>query len=185
MECVRLRVQDLDFERLMIYVRATKGGKDRTTLFPVSLKPDIQDQLDKVKYLHDEDLAAGYGEVSMPFALARKYPKAAFDFRWQFVFPSRKISTDPRTAKRRRHHVQPSGLQKAVKTAVNRCGMLKRIGPHTFRHCFATHLLENGVNIRVVQELMGHNDVKTTEIYTHVMAKNLSSLSSPLDVLRQ
>jgi integron integrase len=184
MECVRLRVQDFDIERNMIYVRAAKGGKDRTTLFPMLLKSDIQDQLEKVKNLHDEDLASGYGEVYMPFALARKYPKAAFEYRWQFVFPSRKLSIDPRTGKRRRHHVQHSGLQKAVKTAVGRARILKRVGTHTFRHSFATHLLENGVNIRVVQELMGHHDVKTTEIYTHVMDKNLFSLTSPLDALR-
>ena len=151
--------------------------------FPATLKTDIQIQLEKVKSIHEKDLASGYGEVYMPFALARKYPNAAFEFRWQYVFPSQKISIDPRTGKRRRHHVQRSGLQKAVKTAVNRAGILKRVGTHTFRHCFATHLLENGVNIRVVQELMGHYDVKTTEIYTHVMQKNLSSVASPLDTL--
>jgi site-specific recombinase XerD len=156
MECVRLRVQDLDIERNVIYVRAAKGGKDRATIFPMSLKSDIQNQLEKVKTIHKKDLASGCGEVYMPFALARKYPKAALELKWQFVFPSRKISIDPRTGKCRRHHVQRSGLQKAVKTAVSRAGVMKRVGPHTLRHCFATHLLENGVNVRVVQELMFH-----------------------------
>lgn len=181
MECIRLRVQDLDFERNLIYVRAAKGNKDRTTLFPKSIQSEMQSQLEEVKFLHDEDLAQGYGEVYLPDALARKYPHASREFRWQYVFPSKKRSVDPRTGVECRHHVLESGLQKAVKVAVNRAGITKRIGCHTFRHSFATHMLEDGVNIRVVQELMGHADVKTTEIYTHVMEKDISATVSPLD----
>jgi len=181
MECIRLRVHDLDFERNLIYVRAAKGNKDRTTLFPKSIQPEMQSRLDEVKSLHDEDLAQGYGEVYLPDALARKYPHASREFRWQYVFPSKKRSVDPRTGAERRHHVLESGLQKAVKVAVDRADIMKRIGCHTFRHSFATHMLEDGVNIRVVQELMGHADVKTTEIYTHVMEKDIAATLSPLD----
>jgi integron integrase len=183
MECIRLRIQDLDFERNLIYLRDAKGGKDRTTIFPASLKKTLQKHVDKVRQLHDQDLAEGYGAVFLPNALAKKYPKAAKDFGWQYLFPSRERSTDPRSGEVRRHHVLESGLQKAVKTAVTRAGIFKRVGCHTFRHSFATHLLENGVNIRVVQELMGHADVKTTEIYTHVMAKDINAVASPLDSL--
>jgi integron integrase len=183
MECIRLRVQDLDFERNLIYVRAAKGGKDRTSLFPTSIQPEMKSQLEEVKYLHDDDLAQGYGEVYLPDALARKYPHASREFRWQYVFPSKKRSVDPRTGVERRHRVLESGLQKAVKVAANRAGIMKRIGCHTFRHSFATHMLEDGHNIRVVQELMGHADVKTTEVYTHVMEKDISATVSPLDSL--
>ncbi len=139
--------------------------------------------LSRLKSLHKEDLLKGYGEVYLPGALSRKYPNAAKEFSWQYVFPAKKLSKDPRTGIVRRHHVLESGLQKAVKRAVERAGIMKRIGCHTFRHSFATHLLENGVNIRVIQELMGHANVKTTEIYTHVMEKNLDAVLSPLDVL--
>jgi len=183
MECVRLRVQDLDFDRNIVYVRAGKGGKDRTTLFPKSIQPELRRHLERVKCLHEEDLAKGYGEVYLPGALARKYPSAAREFRWQYVFPAKSLSHDPRSHALRRHHVLESGLQKAVKTAVTRAGINKSASCHTFRHSFATHMLENGVNIRVVQELMGHADVKTTEIYTHVMEKDISAVSSPLDRL--
>ena len=183
MECVRLRVRDLDFERKLIYVRAAKGGKDRTTLFPESLHPLMKSQVETGEKLHQEDLADGYGDVYLPGALARKYPNAAKSFGWQYVFPSKKRATDPRSGKTRRHHVLESGLQKAVKVAVGKAGLTKPVGCHTFRHCFATHLLENGVNIRVVQVLMGHADVKTTEIYTHVMEKDISVVRSPLDGL--
>ena len=184
MECIRLRVQDLDFERNLIYVRSAKGNKDRTTLFPRSIQVEMRRQLEKVKRSHNEDLAQGYGGVYLPEDLARKYPHAAQELRWQYMFPAKKRSVDPRTGVERRHHVLESGLQKAVKVAVDRAGITKRVGCHTFRHCFATHLLENGVNIRVVQELMGHADVKTTEIYTHVMEKNISAVLSPLDDLQ-
>jgi len=183
MECIRLRVRELDFERKLIYVRAAKGGKDRTALFPESIHPLMKSQVEAVEKLHLEDLADGYGEVYLPGALARKYPNATKSFGWQYVFPSRTLSTDPRSGKTRRHHVLESGLQKAVKAAVGKAGITKPVTCHTFRHCFATHLLENGVNIRVVQELMGHANVKTTEIYTHVMEKDISVVRSPLDGL--
>ncbi len=181
MECVRLRVQDLDFDKGIIYVRHAKGGKDRVSLFPKVLHVELQNHLQRVKELHSQDLVTGHGEVYLPDALSRKYPKAGKEFRWQYVFPSKNLSTDPYTGVLRRHHVMESGLQKAVKIAVERAGITKRVSCHTFRHCFATHLLENGVNIRQVQELMGHSDVKTTEIYTHVMDTNLAAVASPLD----
>lgn len=183
MECVRLRVQDLDFERELIYVRAAKGGKDRTTLLPKAIHEEISRHTERVRRLHEEDLEKGYGEVYLPEGLRRKYRGAAKEFRWQYVFPSKKLSVDPRTGVTRRHHVLESGLQKAVKVAVDRAGITKRVTCHTFRHSFATHLLENAVNIRVVQELMGHADVKTTEIYTHVMEKDVAAVVSPLDHL--
>jgi len=185
MECVRLRAKDLDFEGSKIYVRAGKGGKDRVTIFPKSIQPDLRIHLSKVKELHNQDLSQGYGQAYLPNALSKKYKNAAKEFIWQYVFPSKKLSTDPRSGTVRRHRVLESGLQKAVKSAVNRAGIMKRVGCHTFRHCFATHLLENGVNIRVVQELMGHSNVKTTEIYTHVMEKNLDTVLSPLDALER
>lgn len=183
MECIRLRIKDLDFDQKLIYVRSGKGGKDRTTLFPATIHKEMDGQIKRVKAVHDQDLENGFGEVYLPESLARKYPGAAREYRWQYVFPAKKISTDPRSGKKRRHHVMESGLQKAVKTAVNRAGIAKRVTCHTFRHSFATHLLENTVNIRVVQELMGHADVKTTEIYTHVMAKDINAVVSPLDSL--
>ena len=183
MECVRLRVKDIDFERNLLYVIAAKGGKDRTTLLPKSLTYDLHHQLELVKQLHEQDLARGYGETILPAALSKKYPKAGKEFRWQYVFPGKNLIPDPRTGLITRHHIMESGLQKAVKRAVDLAGINKRISCHTFRHSFATHLLENGVNIRVVQRLMGHSDVKTTEIYTHVMAKDISAVLSPLDDL--
>ena len=183
MECIRLRVHDVDFKRNLLYIRAAKGGKDRTTILPAHTKDSLKDQIQKVKTLHDEDLARGFGEVYLPQALGRKYRSAGRQLGWQYVFPAKKMSKDPRSGKFRRHHVLESGLQKAVKSAANRAGIVKRIGCHTFRHSFATHMLENGVNIRVVQELMGHSDVRTTEIYTHVMEKNLTAVTSPLDNL--
>jgi integron integrase len=183
MECIRLRVRDLDFERRLIYVRAAKGGKDRTTLFSESLHPLMLIQVASVEKLHQQDLADGYGEVYLPHALARKYPNAAKSFGWQYVFPSKKRSTNPRSGKTKRHHVLESGLQKAVKASVGKAGLTKPVSCHTFRHSFATHLLENGVNIRVVQELMGHANVKTTEIYTLLMEKDITVVQSPLDRL--
>jgi integron integrase len=185
MECIRLRIRDLDFDRELIYVRAGKGGKDRTTLFPESLHSLMKSQVEAVERVHQKDLTDGYGDVYLPNALDRKYPNAAKSFGWQYLFPSKSRSTDPRSGAIRRHHVLESGLQKAVKAAVSRAGITKPVGCHTFRHCFATHLLENGVNIRVVQELMGHADVKTTEIYTHVMEKDISVVRSPLDGLSE
>ena len=183
MECVRLRVHNLDFERDRLYVYAAKGNKDRVTLFPKSIQADLQMQVQVIKKFHDSDLAEGFGEVYMPQALNRKYTHAAKEFRWQYVFPAKNRCVDPHSGITRRHHVLESGLQKAVKAAVDRTGITKRVSCHTFRHSFATHLLEDGVNIRVVQELMGHADVKTTEIYTHVMEKDLSATRSPLDTI--
>jgi len=183
MECIRLRVKDVDLDQKRIYVRG-KGDKDRTTLLPEAIHDELKNQLTIVKAHHEEDLANGYGDVYLSESLSRKYRNAAKAFRWQYLFPAKKISTDPRSGKKRRHHVLESGLQKAVKSAVNKAGITKRVSCQTFRHSFATHLLENGVNIRVVQELMGHADVKTTEIYTPVMQKDLTAVRSPLDALR-
>jgi integron integrase len=181
MECVRLRIQDIDFENKQIYVRAGKGNKDRITVLPMSLKDELQIHVNRVKELHDEDLENGFGEVYLPGALGKKYPKAAKEFGWQYVFPSKKHSKDPYTNIVRRHHVMESGLQKAVKRAVTNAKIYKKATCHTLRHSFATHMLENGVNIRVLQELMGHSDVKTTEVYTHVMQKDINLIKSPLD----
>jgi integron integrase len=182
MECLRLRVMDLDFAKAQVYVRG-KGGKDRLTILPPSINGDLETHLSRVKELHEADLAAGHGDVYLPEALARKYRNASREYRWQYVFPAKKLSKDPRSDVFRRHHVLESGLQKAVKVAVDRAGITKRVSTHIFRHSFATHLLEDGVNIRIVQELMGHADVKTTEIYTHVMEKDIQTVRSPLETL--
>jgi integrase len=148
-----------------------------------SINKDLEAHLARVKRLHEADLDAGHGDVYLPEALARKYRNASREYRWQYVFPAKKLSKDPRSDAFRRHHVLESGLQKAVKVAVDRAGITKRISAHIFRHSFATHLLEDGVNIRIVQELMGHADVKTTEIYTHVMKKDIQTVRSPLETL--
>ena len=181
MECIRLRVQDVDFGQNLIFIRGGKGGKDQTTILPRNLQDDLLAQIESVKSLHHRDLVAGFGEVYIPEALARKYRNAARETGWQWVFPARERSRDPRSGKEMRHHVLESGLQKAVKRAAQQAGIDKRVGCHTLRHSFATHMLENGVNIRVLQELLGHADVKTTEIYTHVMARDIRNLQSPLD----
>jgi integron integrase len=183
MECIRLRVQDVDFGQNLIFIRGGKGGKDRTTMLPQNLRDELQSQITAVKSLHHRDLEAGFGEVYIPEALARKYPNASRETGWQWVFPAKLRSRDPRSGKEMRHHVLESGLQKAVKRAAQETRIDKRVGCHTLRHSFATHMLENGVNIRVLQELLGHADVKTTEIYTHVMARDIRNLQSPLDVL--
>ncbi len=183
MECIRLRIQDVDFGQQQIYIREAKGGSERISFLPSSIRGELANHIEKVKQLHRQDLDEGYGRVFVPTALARKYPNAALEVGWQYVFPSRQRSVDPRSGEIRRHHVLESGLQKAVKLASRRAQISKRVTCHTLRHSFATHLLENGVDIRSVQKLMGHKDVKTTEIYTHVMQKGLDRLCSPLDQL--
>ena len=181
MECIRLRIKDVDFGQRKLYVRGGKGNKDRVTVLPPNIVNELQHHIARVTALHHQDLEAGFGEVSMPPALARKYPHAARETGWQYVFPAKKRSIDPRSGVERRHHVLESGLQKAVKRAATRAGITKRVGCHTLRHSFATHMLEKGVNFRRLQDLLGHADVKTTEIYTHVMQKDLDSLPNLLD----
>ena len=180
-ECLRLRVKDVDFAQNHLVVRAGKGDKDRVTLLPDNLKPEITSHLHRVNLQHQDDLKQGYGQVYLPNALARKYPNADRDWAWQYVFPSRNLSNDPRSNIIRRHHASESGLQKAVRQAAKQVGLTKPVGPHTFRHSFATHLLENGYDIRTVQELLGHKDVRTTMIYTHVLNQGPMGVRSPLD----
>ena len=181
MEVVRLRVKDIDFAQHQIIVRDGKGGKDRNTLLPDSLCAPIQLQLHYAKTLHQNDLAAGYGAVYLPYALERKYPNANKEWPWQYLFPSHKLAKDPRSDLIRRHHISESTLQKAVKTAVQTSDINKPVGCHTFRHCFATHLLENGYDIRTIQELLGHEKLETTMIYTHVIKRGGLAVRSPLD----
>jgi integron integrase len=182
MECLRLRVKDIDFENNQILIRDAKGMKDRITMLPDSLKPSLREHLERVKLLHQNDLARGYGRVYLPYALERKYPNASLEWGWQYVFPAKGLSKDPRTGEVRRHHIHENSLQKAVKTAVRLVGITKPVSVHSFRHSFATHLLEANYDIRTVQELLGHNDVSTTMIYTHVLNKPGISVKSPLDV---
>lgn len=183
MECVRLRVQDIDFESKKIFVRSGKGNKDRVTLLPQSVIPDVQKQLKKVKIIHDQDLHKGYGRTYLPFALDKKYPNAGKEWGWQYVFPAKTFSVDPRTDIKRRHHVSESMLQKAVKKAIRQAGITKTASPHTFRHSFATHLLQSGYDIPTVQKLLGHTDVRTTMVYLHVMEKDKIEVVSPADML--
>jgi integron integrase len=183
MDCIRLRVQDVDFGYQQIVIRDGKGKKDRVVPLPARLTDPLRAHLQRVRQLHQEDLQRGFGEVFLPFALARKYPKAARDWRWQYVFPSSKLSADPRSGVVRRHHVDESGLQKAVKAAGDAAGLQKRVNCHALRHSFATHLLESGYDIRTVQELLGHADVSTTMIYTHVLNRGGRGVVSPVDHL--
>lgn len=181
MECLRLRVKDIDVEYQQITVRNGKGAKDRVTMLPTSTLEPLRQQLQKARSLHQQDLALGYGAVELPDALERKYPKANRQWGWQFVFPSWKRSIDPRTQIIRRHHLYEQSVQRAVKQALQQAGIAKHGGCHTFRHSFATHLLEDGYDIRTVQELLGHKDVKTTMIYTHVLNRGGRGVRSPLD----
>jgi integron integrase len=184
MECLRLRVKDLDFAQRAIIVRDGKGEQDRVTMLPDSLIAPLQEHLQRVKRLHQEDLAKGYGTVYLPDALAEKYPNAGREWGWQYVFPADRLSVDPRSGTVRRHHMDESTVQRAIRAAAKAAGIPKPVSPHTFRHSFATHLLENGYDIRTVQELLGHKDVRTTMIYTHVLQRGGRAVRSPLDFLR-
>jgi integron integrase len=181
LECLRLRVKDVDFGQKIILVRDGKGEKDRVTLLPATLVSQLQQQLAWAKTLHDYDLAQGYGAVYLPNALERKYPNASKEWGWQYVFPADQLSVDPPSGAIRRHHRTPQSLQRAVKRAVQTAGIVKPASCHTLRHSFATHLLEDGYDIRTVQELLGHSDVSTTMIYTHVLNQGGISVRSPLD----
>jgi integron integrase len=183
MEVARLRVQDIDFRLNAVVVRAGKGDKDRVTMVPEAAKEPLKEHLSLIKKIHKEDIKKGYGEVYMPDALDRKYPNAAKEWGWQYVFPAAALSVDPRSGKVRRHHISPSAIQKMVAEAVRKAGIVKRASVHTLRHSFATHLLMNGVNIREVQELLGHKNLETTMIYTHVLRNMSKAPRSPLDTL--
>lgn len=182
-ECHRLRIKDIDFELNTITVRQGKGGKDRVTLLPLSVKAEFSAHIKRVLIIHERDLLNGLGEVALPSAFYKKSPCAAKDPGWQYIFPSDRISKCPKSGRRGRHHIDSSGLEKAIKKARTLTGLIKRISPKTFRHSFATNLLLNGYDIRTVQELLGHTNVQTTMIYTHVLKSLRGNITSPLDML--
>jgi integron integrase len=182
-ECLELRVKDLDFDRQQIVVRQGKGRKDRVTMLPAAASDELAAHLARVRRMHELDVARGLGRVVLPFAVGRKYPKAATEWRWQFVFPATRICRDPRGGGPSRYHLHESVIQKAVASAARRAGLTKRVGPHTLRHSFATALLEDGYDIRTVQELLGHRDVRTTMTYLHVMQRGALAVKSPVDRL--
>ena len=183
LECLRLRVKDVDFDQNRLIVRDGKGAKDRSTLLPKSLRDPLRRQVEHVAAVHTLDVREGFGRVHLPHALAEKYPNADRELGWQYLFPASKRGDDPRTGVVRRHHAAETSLQKAVRAAVRNAGLVKAASPHTFRHSFATHLLEAGQDIRTVQELLGHKDVATTMIYTHVLNQGLMGVRSPVDSL--
>ena len=181
MEALRLRVKDVDFEYSQVVVRDGKGQKDRVTILPEAVAATLQTHLRSVRVQHNLAMQRGYGGTELPDAVAQKYSGATNDWGWQYIFPAARPSRDPRSGAFRRHHVHERSVQRAVQVAARRVGIAKPVGPHTLRHCFATHLLERGYDIRTVQELMGHADVRTTQIYTHVMKKGAGAVKSPLD----
>ena len=180
-ECCSLRIKDVDISMNELIVRSGKGNRDRRTILPQSLLLDLNAQIKKVKELHEKDLARGFGEVYLPNALDRKYPSRACEFGWQYLFPSATIGTDPRTGQARRHHIHPTTIRKALRRALQESRISKHVTCHTFRHSFATRLLEKGYDIRTIQELLGHTDISTTEIYTHVLNRGGRGVVSPID----